>query len=134
MNHPWEDYWTKLPLALKGKNAPAVFNIHNSQHDLLIPYLQPYDIDTEELKADFTSVDPHVIDGNVYYIDSMINTGNIYYNKDLWKEAGLTDADIPKTWDQFREVAKKLTKKMATRLLKQDLTGMVKPTVPFIKD
>lgn len=111
VNHPWEDYWTKLPLALKGKNGPAVFNIHNSQHDLLIPYLQPYDIDTEELKADFTSVDPHVIDGNVYYIDSMINTGNIYYNKDLWKEAGLTDADIPKTWDQFREVAKKLTKK-----------------------
>lgn len=111
VNHPWEDYWTKLPLALKGKNGPAVFNIHNSQHDLLIPYLQPYDIDLEDLKADFTSVDPHVIDDKVYYIDSMINTGNIYYNKKLWAEAGLTDQDIPKTWDQFREVAKKLTKK-----------------------
>lgn len=111
VNHPWEDYWTKLPLALKGKNGPAVFNIHNSQNDILMPYLAPYDIETEKLTADFTSVEPHITDGNVYYIDSMINTGNIYYNKTLWKEAGLTDADIPKTWTQFEEVAKKLTKK-----------------------
>ncbi|MDK8230734.1 extracellular solute-binding protein, partial [Escherichia coli] len=41
---------------------------------------------------------------------SVINTGNIYYNKKLWKEAGLTETDIPTTWDELREVAKKLTK------------------------
>ncbi|MEI5990085.1 hypothetical protein A5881_001578 [Enterococcus termitis] len=111
VNHPWEDYWTKLPLALKGKNGPAIFNIHNSQNDILMPYLAPYDIATDDLTADFTSVEPHISDGKVYYIDSMINTGNIYYNKTLWKEAGLTDADIPKTWKQFEEIAKKLTKK-----------------------
>ena len=44
------------------------------------------------------------------YIDSVINTGNIYYNKTLWSEAGLTDADIPTTWDEFIQVAQKLTK------------------------
>lgn len=116
VNHPWDDYWTKLPLALKGDNGPAIFNIHNSQHDLLFPYLAPYDIKTEDLQADFTSVDPHIIDGKVYYTDSMINTGNIYYNKKLWQEAGLTDNDIPKTWEQFREVAKKLTKKDGNKI------------------
>ncbi|HCE12994.1 MAG TPA: sugar ABC transporter substrate-binding protein [Enterococcus sp.] len=110
VNNPWDDYWTKLPLALKGESGPAIFNIHNSQHDILIPYLAPYDIEVADLQADFTSVDPHIIDGNVYYIDSMINTGNIYYNKTLWADAGLTDADIPQTWDELREVAKKLTK------------------------
>ena len=110
VNNPWDDYWTKLPLALKGESGPAIFNIHNSQHDLLMPYLAPYDIEVADLQADFTSVDPHIIDGNVYYIDSMINTGNIYYNKTLWADAGLTDSDIPKTWDEFSEVAKKLTK------------------------
>jgi multiple sugar transport system substrate-binding protein len=107
---PWDDFWTKLPLSLKGKNGPAVFNIHNSQHDLIMPYLEAYDIPVENLQADFNSVDPHIIDGNVYYTDSVINTGNIYYNKKLWEEAGLTDKDIPKTWEQFREIAKKLTK------------------------
>ncbi len=110
VKHPWDDIWTKLPLALKGKNGPAMFGIHNSQHDILIPYLAPYDISASDLEADFTSVEPHIIDGKVYYTDLVINTGNIYYNKKLWAEAGLTEADIPKTWDQFREVAKKLTK------------------------
>lgn len=116
VNHPWDDYWTKLPLALKGQNGPAVFNIHNSQNALLMPYLAPYDISTEDLTADFTSVEPHIKDGEIYYIDSMINTGNIYYNKALWKDAGLTDADIPETWDQFKEVAKKLTQKDGDKL------------------
>ena len=107
---PWDDFWTKLPLSLKGKNGPAVFNIHNSKHDLIMPYLEAYDIPVEDLQADFTSVEPHIIDGNVYYTDSVINTGNMYYNKTLWEEAGLTEADIPTTWDDLREVAKKLTK------------------------
>lgn len=107
---PWDDFWTKLPLSLKGKNGPAVFNIHNSKHDLIMPYLEAYDIPVEDIQADFTSVEPHIIDGKVYYTDSVINTGNMYYNKALWEEAGLTDADIPQTWDEFREVAKKLTK------------------------
>lgn len=108
---PWDDMWTKLPLALKGKDGPAIFNVHNSQHDLLLPYLASYDIDIEKLKEDYSSVEPHIIQGKVYYIDSVINTGNIYYNKKLWEEAGLNDADIPKTWEEFINVAKKLTKK-----------------------
>ena len=35
VNHPWDDYWTKLPLALQGSDGPAIFNIHNSQDKLL---------------------------------------------------------------------------------------------------
>ncbi|CCH75046.1 hypothetical protein BN11_500008 [Nostocoides australiense Ben110] len=30
-------------------------------------------------------------------------------NTDMWEKAGLTDADIPTTWDQLTEVSKKLT-------------------------
>lgn len=30
-------------------------------------------------------------------------------NQDLWKKAGLTDADIPKTWEDLEKVGKKLT-------------------------
>lgn len=114
---PWDDYWTKLPLSLKGKEGPAIFNIHNSQHSLLMNYLAPYDIPTKDLEEDYTGVAAHVIDDKVYYIDNVINTGTIYYNKKLWEKAGLTDADIPTTWDQFREVAKKLTVKDGDKLV-----------------
>ncbi len=107
----WSDYWVKTPLSLKGnKNAPVLFNVHNSEDALLRPHMEAYDIDLADLEADYTNVDTHVVDGKVCYIDSVINTGNIYYNKTLWKEAGLTDDDIPTTWDEFAQVAKKLTK------------------------
>lgn len=109
VNQPWEDYWTKLPLELRDHGNPAIFNIHNSHHDNLAPYLEPYDVDLEALRTDYTGVDAHVIDGNVYYVDYGLMTGVIYYNKQLWAEAGLTEDDIPETWDEFREVGKRLT-------------------------
>lgn len=114
VENPWADYWTKLPLALKSDSGPAIFNIHNSYHDNIIGNLTPYTIETAELEADFTGVPAHVIDDKIYYIDYGIMTGSIYYNTDMWTAAGLTDADIPKTWEQFREVAKKLTIKSGT--------------------
>lgn len=106
---PWEDYWTKLPLALKSKDAPALFAIHNSYHDNLISYMAPYNISIEDLKKDFLNIESHLIDGKIYYMDLAIMTANLYYNKDMWEAAGLTEEDFPKTWDQLREVAKKLT-------------------------
>ena len=106
---PWGDYWTKLPLSLNSKDSPALFAIHNSYHDNLINYMAPYDMPLDELRADFLNVDSHLIDGKIYYLDYAMMTANIYYNKDMWEEAGLTDADFPSTWDDLREVAKKLT-------------------------
>ncbi|PFI60670.1 sugar ABC transporter substrate-binding protein [Priestia megaterium] len=111
VNQPWEDYWTKLPLQLKGKNGPAMFNFHNSYHSNTINFMAPYDIPTKALVKDYIGVPAHEINGSVYYIDYALNSGNIYYNKKMWKAAGLTDSDIPKTWDQFIKVAQKLTKK-----------------------
>ena len=121
VNNPWEDYWTKLPLALDGANGPAIFNVHNSYHENLINYMAPLEIPLEDLEADFTCVEAHVIDGKVYYIDYGMMTGAVYYNKDMWEAAGLTDADIPKTWDEMREVAKKLTIKDGDRLIQAGL-------------
>ena len=121
VNNPWEDYWTKLPLALDGENGPAIFNIHNSYHENLINYMAPLEIPLEDLQADFTGVDAHVIDGEVYYIDYGIMTGSVYYNKDMWEAAGLTEADIPKTWDEMREVAKKLTIKEGDTIIQAGL-------------
>lgn len=121
VNNPWEDYWTKLPLALDGENGPAIFNIHNSYHENLINYMAPLEIPLEDLRADFTGVDAHVIDGEVYYIDYGMMTGSVYYNKDMWEAAGLTEADIPKTWDEMREVAKKLTIKEGDTIIQAGL-------------
>lgn len=53
----WSDYWVKTPLSLKGnKNAPVLFNVHNSQDALLRPHMAAYDIDLKDLEADYTNV------------------------------------------------------------------------------
>lgn len=110
INNPWDGFWTKLPLALqKGTDGPALFNVHNSYQHLLLTYMAPYDIDVEDLETDFFTAKSHEIDGKIYYVDFGIMTGAMYYNKKMWKDAGLTEEDIPTSWDEFREVAKKLT-------------------------
>ena len=110
INNPWDGYWTKLPLALQKKEkGPTLFNVHNSYQHLVLTYMAPYEIDLEDLKADFFTAQSHEIDGNIYYTDFGVMTGAIYYNQDMWEAAGLTQEDIPETWDEFREVAKKLT-------------------------
>lgn len=121
VNNPWEDYWTKLPLALDGENGPALFNIHNSYHENIINYLAPLDIPIEDLEADFNGVSAHVIDDKMYYIDYGMMTGSVYYNKDMWEAAGLTEEDIPKTWDELIEVAKKLTIKDGDTIIQAGL-------------
>ena len=109
ISNPYTDYWTKLPLMLKGDNGPALFNIHNAFEANFMNYAAPYDIDIDEIKADFDRVEAHEKNGKVNYIDLGLMTSSVFYNKDLWTAAGLTDDDIPTTWDEFREVAKKLT-------------------------
>jgi multiple sugar transport system substrate-binding protein len=106
------DLFQKLPIALQTGTGPDIFHMHNSYDGLFGPYLAPYPQDVlplDQLKADFTQIDPHVKDGKIYYMDMGVMTSGIFYNKKMWREAGLTEADIPKTWDQFVQVAKKLT-------------------------
>ncbi|MDH6231667.1 multiple sugar transport system substrate-binding protein [Mesorhizobium soli] len=51
------------------------------------------------------------VGGTLYGIPNEIDVYALNYNKDLFKEAGIEAA--PKTWDELREAAKKLTKKDA---------------------
>ena len=94
VENPYEDYWTKLPLALQGTDGPAIFNVHNSYHENLIGYLAPYDIPLEDLETDFVGVSAHEIDGKVYYTDYGMMTATMYYNKDMWADRGRHSQDV----------------------------------------
>lgn len=49
------------------------------------------------------------IDGKIYGLPQNTNCLAIYYNLDILEANGLTEEDIPKTWDELYEVAKKCT-------------------------
>ena len=110
VENSWDDYWTKLPLSLKSGNGPDLFNFHNSKEDTMLPYMASYDISIADLSAAYMGVESHLKGGKLYYTDYGFMTGAIFYNKRLWKEAGLTEKDIPATWADLVRVAKRLTK------------------------
>ena len=48
-------------------------------------------------------------DNKLYCAPKDASTLALWINTDMWTKAGLTDADVPKNWDQLEAVAKKLT-------------------------
>ncbi|ARC58133.1 Maltose-binding periplasmic protein [Frondihabitans sp. 762G35] len=62
-------------------------------------------------KGDFfpTLVQSFTVDKTFYCAPKDFSTLGLIINTDQWKQAGLTDADVPTTWDQLATVAKKLT-------------------------
>lgn len=59
----------------------------------------------ESLRRTFT------YDGKQYCVPKDFSTLALEINTDSWAKAGLTDADVPTTWEQLEAVSKKLTTK-----------------------
>ena len=72
--------------------------------------LYPY-FDQLEDADDFypNLVDSFTLDGEAYCAPKDVSTLALQINTAAWKKAGLTDADIPTTWDELEAVATKLT-------------------------
>jgi multiple sugar transport system substrate-binding protein len=114
----YDNLLEKVTTAFASGTAPDVFNIGSSG---IATYAHPgyvLQLDTDsrlKKEAEDFFAPPHAIGkyrgrlyGMAWYIDSRMPL----YRKDLLAEAGLP-ADrkgLPKTWDQFREVAKKLAR------------------------
>ncbi|PZU49791.1 MAG: ABC transporter substrate-binding protein [Microbacterium sp.] len=67
--------------------------------------------DQLENKDDFypSLVQNFTYDGSFYCAPKDFSTLQLIINEGLWTAAGLTDADVPTTWDQLADVAAKLT-------------------------
>ncbi|WP_419706255.1 sugar ABC transporter substrate-binding protein [Promicromonospora sp. NFX87] len=72
--------------------------------------LQPYG-DLVANADDFypSLVENFTIDDTFYCAPKDFSTLALVINTELWENAGLTDADLPTTWDELAEVAKTLT-------------------------
>ena len=56
-------------------------------------------------------VDSFTLDDEAYCAPKDFSTLALQINTESWEKAGLTDADIPTTWDELESVAQKLTTK-----------------------
>jgi multiple sugar transport system substrate-binding protein len=113
---PWSDYWTKLQTAASGGSAPDVFwmSVLNSRYYANGGALMPLDdmiakdgIDTSVYAPAITKA--YTVNGHVYGMPKDINAFGLFYNKDLFKAAGVAVPDTTWTWDTVIQAAQKLT-------------------------
>lgn len=117
VHYPWGDVWTKALAATAAGNPPDIviqdINSVPTRADAKQSMdLQPY-IDKEPgFKDKFYPQlwDATVHEGHSYGIPFTTDTRLLFYDKDMFKEAGLDPEAPPSTWDELIETARKLDK------------------------
>ncbi|WAP60077.1 ABC transporter substrate-binding protein [Streptomyces sp. S465] len=105
-----------LPTAFLADKGPDIFALSPGDFlryanggvlEDLTPYL------TREAIDDFVdgALDTRTVDGKIYGLPLSLQPHAFYYGIDAWERSGLSEGDIPRTWDQFLSVAERLTTK-----------------------
>lgn len=113
---PYEQYNDKVAASVPAGRGPDVINLYYGWLPKYIDsgYLAPLpekDFPVATIEKDFIPmVQAAKFDGKYYALPTAVRALAIFYNKDLWKAAGLDPAKTPQTLDEMVEVSKKLTK------------------------
>jgi len=111
------DYWDKINVAISSRTAPdlglstiddvearaksgALYNIS----DLMAADQSDNKMDLNEFRQ--SQLDFATYQGDLYAMPFSATTRVLYYNLDMFAEKGLTEADVPTTWDELHTVAK----------------------------
>jgi multiple sugar transport system substrate-binding protein len=105
---------TKLPTAFASGAGPDLFII--SPGDFLRYYNGGVLVDLtpfmeQSARDDFfpSVIANRMVDGKIYGLPYEVEPMAMYYSVDAFNEVGLTEKDVPKTWEDLLSVAKKLT-------------------------
>jgi len=117
-----DTYKKELVEALASGQGPDIFLIQNTWlpgfQDKITP-ATPDILTEQKFRSDFVDVAAadFVDQGKIYAVPLSVDTLGLYYNKDLFNQAGITAP--PATWNDFVEDVKKLTKVDGTGLIQQ---------------
>ena len=116
---PWGDDWTMLEAATQGGDMPDVFWMHSDQIATYAQYddilLNLSDKIEKSDKIDLNNYPENLVNiykneaGDQLAIPKDIDTCAVWYNKTMFDEAGIPYPTSDWTWEDFREIAKKLT-------------------------
>ncbi|AXG82962.1 sugar ABC transporter substrate-binding protein [Streptomyces paludis] len=118
-----KDMNQQLAQSFAGHKPPDVFYVNSDQFanyakgGSLYPYgdeIADKDVFSEQLRASFS------YDGKLVCLPKDTSTLGLAINTGLWKKAGLTEKDYPKTWAELKSVATKLTGGGVTGLVTSD--------------
>lgn len=111
---PFADYFTKLQSQLAGGNAPCIVSMQSLRLPTFAEVLEPLDelmkaegVDAAEF--DGGAMKALQLDGKQYAIPYGFSSLVMFYNKDMFKSAGIAEPAVDWTIADFEETAKKLT-------------------------
>lgn len=114
----WSSYWTLLEAGASGGDMPDVFWMHSNEavrymsNDILLDLTDKIaasdKLEMDKFPADIQTM--YQWDGKTYAVPKDVDTIAVWYNKDMFDEAGIAYPDGSWTWDEFYEIAEKLTK------------------------
>jgi len=104
---PWDNYYNKLFTALSGDEAPDMTVMHAAYLRAWSGGIDPMGdyIDTDTYSEDYTAShwDLVTVDGSVNALPMDMHPIGVYYNKDLFEQAGLDPESPPTNWDEFQQ-------------------------------
>ncbi|HEY8598168.1 MAG TPA: extracellular solute-binding protein [Thermomicrobiales bacterium] len=113
---PFAEFLKKIQAGVLAKQAPDMFGMFWLWQPPIVDakLIRPLPEDRfpqASLEASFANIRATYggADGKAYWIPLGKLSGGLHINKKIWAKAGLTDKDVPKTWDQVIQVAKQLT-------------------------
>lgn len=114
----YDDSLNKLKAGLQSKDTPAVVQLYDIGTRLMVDLkvITPVQDFIDKESYDLSDLEPNVlayytVDGKINSMPFNTSTPMLYYNKDLFKAAGLDPEKPPRTFAEFEEAARALTKK-----------------------
>jgi multiple sugar transport system substrate-binding protein len=112
---PINDYYTKLPTVMKSSSAPCLVTFQNGRVNPYVQGLEPLDDLAKKNKLDLSAYSSAMleqlsVDGKLYAIPFNAGPNVIFYNKKLFKDAGVAEPTSNWTVDDFISAAKATTK------------------------
>jgi multiple sugar transport system substrate-binding protein len=119
VNFPYDDFRQKFAAAIQAGEGPDVINVYYGwlpayvQQKVLLP-LPAESFGASAIEgAFFPMVKTAAFNGQYYALPTAVRTLALFYNKDL---LGGANKHVPKTWDEFVDVAKATTKRNGDKL------------------
>ncbi|MFC4619389.1 extracellular solute-binding protein [Camelliibacillus cellulosilyticus] len=113
---PYDQYNQKIAAAMHAGKGPDIMNLFYGwlpQYEQE-GYIQPIPKDFMSTKDIDDYYIPMIqsskIDGKYYGLPVAVRSLALFWNKELFKKAGLDPEKPPKTWDELKDMAKKMTK------------------------
>ncbi len=117
----YDDLLNKLKAGLQSKDVPALTQMYDLGTQLMIDLkvVEPMQTFIDKDKYDISTYEANVlgyytVGGKLYGMPFNTSAPILYYNKDMFKAAGLDPAKPPRTYAEVIDAAKKLTKKDAS--------------------